>query len=135
MDPLQEKTLLDSLIAKIDFSKVLFGPEGSMIIGRSAAPPLHRNSAGDPVCECGAVHGTAVARERLRLIGRIVVQTRLPAGDPCWMASMVGRFVEVLPAAWEKCELCTKVGCASCIRKMSMGDDGGHFYCERCYGC
>ena len=32
-------------------------------------------------------------RECMRLIGRICVQYNLPAGDPCWMAETIGRFV------------------------------------------
>jgi hypothetical protein len=30
-------------------------------------------------------------REALRLIGKIVVQYGLPAGDPCWIAENIGR--------------------------------------------
>ena len=33
------------------------------------------------------------AKQSIHLIGRICVQYRLPAGDPCWMAKMIGSYV------------------------------------------
>jgi len=32
-------------------------------------------------------------RENVKLIGRICVQYNLPAGDPCWLAEHIGKFV------------------------------------------
>jgi len=32
-------------------------------------------------------------RENVQLIGRICVQYNLPAGDPCWLAEHIGKFV------------------------------------------
>jgi len=33
------------------------------------------------------------AKKSIRIIGYICVQYKLPAGDPCWMAKMIGSFV------------------------------------------
>jgi hypothetical protein len=30
----------------------------------------------------------------LMLLGRICVQNKLPAGDPCWMARMIGSYAD-----------------------------------------
>jgi hypothetical protein len=40
-----------------------------------------------------AYRNLSQVKESICLIGRICVQYRLPAGDPCWMAKMIGSYV------------------------------------------
>lgn len=65
-----------------------------------------------------------VTRQRLKLIGVICVVRKLPAGDPCWLARLIGAFVSSehtdfgLCAMREHraCDACANVGgrCATC---------------------
>jgi hypothetical protein len=122
--------VLDGIVENVmkeveaDPSKILFFPNGGFILGRSRAAPLKLNAAGDPICRCGIVlAGVSEQKERLRLIGRIVVQEQLPAGDPCWMAAWIGSFVG-LPPKWNSCATCFRVGCPSCINNTGTPAEG-----------
>ena len=90
----------------------------------------------------GASFGATLGRSFacVRLIGAIVVQNKLPAGDPCWIAARIGEYVGHPRSVWFSCRACTEAvsiddvySCGACSQPFCLGDVYSCGTCEKAF--